>query len=173
MKNLKPLDYRIVFELLKGAKRSDREIAKVLGVSQPTVTRRRAILERELIEGYTAIPKWKKLGYNILAITVIKSKQILGLEDNYEAVIEKGKKWLMGKPNVIMGGGCRGMGKDAFMISVHKSYSEFNEFMFENKRKMGDQVEDYQTYLVDLGGRELLKPLHLKYLAETQMEETS
>ena len=173
MKNLKPLDYRILFELMRGAKRSDREIAKVLGVSQPTVTRRRATLERELIDGYTVIPKWKKLGYDILAFTFVKTKPILGLEDRFEAAHEMGTKWLMGKPNILMGGGCRGMGWDAFFISVHTSYSDFNEFMFENKRKMGDQVEDYQTFLVDLGGRELLKPLHLKYLAETQMEETS
>jgi len=158
---------------MKGAKRSDREIAKIIGVSQPTVTRRRTLLEKEAIDGYTVFPKWKKLGYEILALTFVKSKPILGLEDRYEAAHKKGKKWLMEHPNIIMGGGCRGMGMDGFMISVHKSYSEFNQFMFKHKRQLGDQVNDVQTFLVDLGGSELLKPLHLKYLAETKQEEES
>ena len=168
MRKLKPLDYRIMLELMRGAKRSDKEIAKVLGVSQPTVTRRRALLEKELIDGYTAIPKWRKLGYEILALTFIKTKPILGLEDQYEDVRNQGRKWLMERPNIIMGGGCQGMGMDAFIISVHKNYSDHSEFMLSLKRQMGDKVDDVQTFLVDLGGSELLKPLHLKYLAETK-----
>ncbi|MDH5391251.1 MAG: helix-turn-helix domain-containing protein, partial [Candidatus Bathyarchaeota archaeon] len=37
----------LLLELLKDSKRSDREIAKVLGVSQPTVSRMRWRLEEE------------------------------------------------------------------------------------------------------------------------------
>ena len=173
MKKLTSLDFKLLFELMKGAKTSDRKIAKALGVSQPTVTRRRKLVEEELVDGYTVVPKWRKLGYEMLAITFVKSKPILGLKSNYKLAHEKGSKWLMEHPNIIMGGGCRGMGMDGFMISVHKSYSDFNRFLFEHKRYLGDQVEDVQTFLVDLGGQELLKPLHLKYLAETTMEETS
>jgi DNA-binding Lrp family transcriptional regulator len=168
MKELRPLDYGLLWELIKNSRRSDRELARVLGSSQPTVTRRRAFLEKELIDGYTAIPKWEKLGYEILALTFVKTKTILGLEEKYTAAHEKGRKWLMDQPNVIMGGGCRGMGMDGFFISVHKSYTEFNEFMFQHKRKVGDQVEDVQTILVNLAGKEILKPLNLKYLAETK-----
>ena len=40
-----------------------------MGVSQPTVTRRRAELEKEKLLDYTAIPDLKKLGFEILAIT--------------------------------------------------------------------------------------------------------
>ncbi len=43
MKELKPIDYKILFELMKDSHRSDRQLAKALGVSQPTVTRRREI----------------------------------------------------------------------------------------------------------------------------------
>ena len=55
MKKLKLLDYRLLFELMKDAKRSDRQLANILGISQPTVSRKRAFLEKELIDGYTAI----------------------------------------------------------------------------------------------------------------------
>ena len=169
MTKLTPVDYKLLLELMKGAKRSDTELAKLLDISQPTVTRRRSIIERELIDGYTAIPKWEKLGYAILAIIFHKTKPILGLEDRYEEIYEKGKKWLMEQPNILMGGGCRGMGMDSFIISVHKSYSDFNNFMYDHKRKFGDLIEDVQAVLVDLGGREVLKPLHLKYFAEAEV----
>jgi len=74
----KSLDLFIVSELLKNAKRSDRALAKKLGVSQPTVTRRRAKVEKELVDGYTAIPRWHKLGYEILAFTFVKTRSLLG-----------------------------------------------------------------------------------------------
>ena len=60
MKELKQIDYKLLFELMKNSHRSDRQLAKALGVSQPTVTRRRAILEKDYIEGYTVIPKFGK-----------------------------------------------------------------------------------------------------------------
>ena len=168
MRKLKPLDYKILFELMKNAKRSDRQLAKLLRVSQPTVSRRRAFIEKELIDGYTAVPKWKKLGYEILAITLIKTKSGLASKEKYAAVRKRGLEWLMKQPNIIMSGGCRGMGISAFMISVHKSYSDYDEFMYRYRLELADTVDDLQTVIVNLAGRELLKPLHLKYLAETK-----
>ena len=40
MQNLKSIDYKILFALMKNSKISDRQLAKEIGVSQPTVTRR-------------------------------------------------------------------------------------------------------------------------------------
>jgi len=45
MTKLKVIDYKILFELTKNSKISDRKLAKKVGVSQPTITRRRAKLE--------------------------------------------------------------------------------------------------------------------------------
>ena len=139
-----------------------------MGVSQPTVSRRRAFIERELIDGYTAVPKWEKLGYEILAITLIKTKSGLASKEKYAAVRKRGLEWLMKQPNIIMSGGCRGMGVSAFMISVHKNYSDYDEFMYKYRLELADTVEDLQTVIVNLAGREILKPLNLKYLAETE-----
>lgn len=168
MRKLRELDYKLLFELMKNSKRSDRQLAKTLGSSQPTITRSRAFLERELIDGYTIIPKWEKLGYTILAITFVKTKQALGMKEKYQAAHNKGTKWLMQNPNIIMGGGCRGMGMDGFLISVHKSYSDFDKFMFDHKREMGEFVDHIQTVIVNLDGSAILKPLHLKYLTEAK-----
>jgi len=65
-----------------------------------------------------------------------------------------------------MGGACEGIGMNSFIISVHRNYSDHSEFMLKLRLEMGNFIDDVQTILVDLG-TERLKPLHLKYLAET------
>jgi DNA-binding Lrp family transcriptional regulator len=165
---MKSIDYKILFALMKNSKISDRQLAKEIGVSQPTVTRRRARLEKEAIDGYTAIPKWKTLGYEILAFTFIKSKQELWLKKNVHVFRERGTKWMIKHPNVLMSGGSRGMNMDGFMISVHRSYSSLDKFLSEQKNELGDMFTDIQTVIVNLGGSDILKPLHLKYLADAE-----
>lgn len=168
MMDLKPSDYRLLFELMRDSKRSDRQLAKVLGMSQPTVTRKRAILEKEFIDGYTAIPRWDKLGYEIFAISLVKIKSGIASKEKYESTRRKALDWLMAQHNIIMAGACRGLGVDSFMISLHKSYSEYDEFMRDYRLELGEFAEDIQSALVNLRGKELVKPFHLKYLAEAK-----
>jgi len=168
MEKLKSIDYKILFALMKNSKISDRQLAKEIHVSQPTVTRRRARLEKEAIDGYTAIPKWKKLGYEILVITLVKNKPIYHSKENYEAMREKGIGWLMKQPNVIFGGGIEGSGVNSFIMSVHKSYSDYSNFLQKLRIDWGDQIEDMQYLIVDLTSEKRIKPLHLKYLAEAE-----
>jgi len=54
------------------------------------------------------------------------------------------------------------------MMSFHKSYSDYDEFMRNYKLELGDFIDDVQSVLVNLGGKELIKPLNLKYLAEAK-----
>ena len=173
MKKLIPLDFKLLFELMKGAKTSDREIARTLGVSQPTVTRRRAMLEKEVIDGYTVVPKWSEIGYEILAVTLVKSSFKFGSNEKRESTYMKAMEWLAKQPNVILGSGCRGMGMTGIMISLHKTYAELDEFLVNHRQQLGDILEDVQTVIVNLSGKAYYRPLHLKYLAETRMEETS
>ena len=168
MQKRKSIDFEILAALMKNSKISDRQLAKDIGVSQPTVTRRRARLEKEVIDGYTMIPKWKKLGYDILAFTFVKSTQDLWLKEHYDATRERAGKWLAEHPNVLMSGGCRGMGMTGFIISVHKSYSDFDDFMTEHRIELGDMLADIDSIIVNLEGKDILKPLHMKYLAEAE-----
>jgi DNA-binding Lrp family transcriptional regulator len=49
---MKDIERRLISELMKNSRRSDRELAKALGTSQPTITRGK--LEREgIIKEYT------------------------------------------------------------------------------------------------------------------------
>ena len=166
MRKLKPEDYRILFELMKNARISDRNLAKLLGTSQPTVSRKRAFLEKELLEGYTAVPKWDKMGFEILAVILVRSPLKFASEKERRDAIDKSHKWLSKQPNVIMASECRGMGMTGVMISLHKNYSEFDEFMNNHRQQLGDLLEEVQTIVVNLSGKGVNRPLHLKYLAE-------
>jgi DNA-binding Lrp family transcriptional regulator len=165
VEKLKDVDYKILAALMRNSKTSDRQLAKEIGVSQPTVTRRRAGLEKDAIDGYTLIPKWAKVGYKILAFTFVKSKESLWLKEHYETVRQQGTKWAMAHSNVLMAGGCRGMGVNGFLISVHKDYSDFDEFMRRHQQEMGKMLTGIESIIVNLEGIDILKPLHLKYLA--------
>ena len=67
---MKDVELKLISELLKNSRRSDRELAKVIGVSQPTVSRLIQKLEKQgLIREYTMIPDYVRLGFQIVSIT--------------------------------------------------------------------------------------------------------
>jgi len=57
------------------------------------------------------------------------------------------------------------MGKNGVLISLHKSYSDYSDFLAENLREWGDHILEYETMLINLKGR-IVKPLSLTYLGE-------
>jgi len=153
----------LLLELLKDAKRSDREIAKTLGVSQPTVSRtRQRLVEEGWIKDFTVIPDFVKMGYEIMAISSFKSKV------NEESV-KKAIKVTMAKPNIIFASSGHGMGKNAVMISLHRNYTDFSNFLRNLRLEGGDDLRDYDTMLISLKEK-AVKPLSLTYLGE--QEET-
>lgn len=168
MAKAKDTDRKILQELLRNSKISDRQLGKKLGISQATVTRRRRILEREIIGDYTFIPIWSKMGYEIFAINLIKSKPSIATTEKYEAIRKKGQEWLMKQPNIIMAGGCQGPGVNAFAISVHRNYPDFDEFTRRFKLEWGEAIDDFQPILINLVGNQIVKPFNLKYLSQTE-----
>jgi DNA-binding Lrp family transcriptional regulator len=170
MKELKPIDYKILFELMKDSHRSDRQLAKALGVSQPTVTRRRAMLEENYIEGYTVIPKFGQIGFEIAAITFLKSKLKYESGEAKNKALQKMKEWYMKQTNVIMAVDGRGMGWDAVCISLHENFASFAEFIRAHDSELSDWVVESQTFHADLKGGIVIKPFHLKYLASLKQQ---
>jgi DNA-binding Lrp family transcriptional regulator len=166
--NLKSIDYKIIGALMKNAKMSDRQLAKEIGVSQPTVTRRRTRLEQEALDGYTAIPKWEKLGYRILALTFVKTKSLLDPNKTRATAYAKALEWMHQQPNVILASHCRGLGWDAFMMSVHRDYADLDEFLGKHNSDLGPMLDSVGSVLVNLADKQRLKPMHLKYLADAE-----
>ena len=168
MKDLKPIDYKLLFELMKDSHRSDRRLAKALGVSQPTVTRRRALLEENFIEGYTVIPKFGKIGYELAAFTFLKSKLKQKTGQEKEEALKNMKEWYLNQPNVILVADGRGMGWDAVCISLHENFTDYTEFIRAQDSELADFIIENQTFHADLKPGLVIKPFHLKYLAKTQ-----
>jgi DNA-binding Lrp family transcriptional regulator len=164
MKELKPIDYKILFELMKDSHRSDRQLAKSLGVSQPTVTRRRAMLEENFIDGYTVIPKFGQIGFEIAAFTFLKSKLKFKAADEKTEALQKIKDWYLKQPNVILVLDGRGMGWDAVCVSLHEDFSNFAEFIRAHDSELSDWVVESQTFHADLQAGIVFKPFHFKYL---------
>jgi len=156
---MKKGEARLLSELFKDSKRSDRELAKVLKVSQPTVTRTRHKLEKEgLVRQYTIIPDFVRMGFKILAISCFKSR--LNKESaEYERVAA------ISKPNVVYAAECSGMGMNAVVVSLHKSYFDYVDFARELRSEVGDDLEKSDSFIVGLEGL-VFKPFDLKYLAE-------
>jgi DNA-binding Lrp family transcriptional regulator len=100
MSELKSIDYKILASLMKNAKISDRQLAKEIGVSQPTVTRRRA-LEKEVIDAYTAIPKWAELGVEIMAFPFIQGRDRAIKPGELQESIRISSEWFSREPNVV------------------------------------------------------------------------
>jgi DNA-binding Lrp family transcriptional regulator len=167
MKELKPLDYQLLFELMKDSHRSDRQLAKALGISQPTVTRRRAMLEDSTIEGYTVIPKFGQIGFEIAAFTFMKTKLNHKKGAEREDTFNKLKEWYLKQPNVVTVLGGQGLGWDAVCVSLHENYTGFAEFLRNQEAELSDVVAETQSFQADLKPGVLVKPFHLKYLAKS------
>jgi hypothetical protein len=60
------------------------------------------------------------------------------------------------------------MGVDSFMISLHKNYSDYDNFMRSCRLEMAEFMYDVQSILVNLCGKEILKLLDFRYLAEAK-----
>ena len=155
---------KLLLEMMRNSRRSDRDLARVLHVSQPTVTRTRQKLERDYVETYTLIPKFDKIGYEILAFTFCKSKTYEKAET--EKMTRHAAEWCMKHPNVVFAGDGEGIGKDAIVVSFHKSYSDYADFMREFTIEWANFVTDLQSFLVSVRNGIIMKPFDMKYLAD-------
>ena len=83
---MREIEWKVLSELMKNSRRSDRELARAMKSSQPTVTKARRKLEKQgYIEEYTMIPHFDKLGYEILAVTFFRYKKRFDTEKKCES----------------------------------------------------------------------------------------
>jgi DNA-binding Lrp family transcriptional regulator len=156
---------RLVSEMLKNSKKSDRELANILGVSQPTVSRTRARIEKEYIKTYTIIPDFQKLGYQITAFSFAKLKPKSENIQNTKA-FQQFKEWIAKRPNIIFAGDGEGFGKDFIIVSFHKNYSSYAKFVRAFTMDWGHLLDNFESFLVSIGSEYTLRDFDLKYLAD-------
>jgi DNA-binding Lrp family transcriptional regulator len=168
MKNLTALDFKILFELIKNSRRSDRQLAKILNVSQPTITRRRTIIEKNGILEYTAIPDLKKLGFEILAFTFGK----WNFQKYPDTRVEEIEDFIAKHPNIIFISTGTGSGYDIVGISIHKDYSDYSKIIQDFRLGWGKYFESFTTFVVSLQSDDILRNLTFKYLANILEDQT-
>ena len=157
----KETETKLLAELLKNSKKSDREIGKILGVSQPTVSRTRSKLEKDgVIQEYTIIPDFSKLGFELMAITTGRFKV-----PRTKETMEKATAYMKKFPNILLSSRAQGMRKDAVIISLHENFTDYENFVVTLKSDWANIVEDMESILISLKGF-VAKPFSLKYLAE-------
>lgn len=166
-KGLKDVQLRLISELLKNSRRSDRELAKAIGVSQPTVSRILAKLEKEgFIRNYTIIPDFGKLGYSILAIIFVRLKESYSREETEKirkAVKDRVEQSRFG---IVMLERGIGLGYDACIISIYRDYAEYSlhkdvirAFPFIDTLKT-------ETFIINLEDEVRYRPLNFEALAK-------
>jgi len=173
MKRLKDIDYKIISELIKNSKLSDRKLAKVLGVSQPTISRKRARFEREGLLDYTAIPDFEKFGFEIMAFSFYSwtPEANKELAQNREEILKKLSAFLSMHPNIFFSSNGRGFRMERMMISIHKSYTDYVKLMNDVNEEWGMYVDKSDSFIVSLKKDVVGRRLSFKNLGEILSRE--
>ena len=163
---MKEVELKLVIELLKNSHRSDRELARAIGVSQPTLSRTRVRLEKQgAIKEYTIIPDYVQLGFALMSITFTKmrgqlSKQIM------DELKKKARNTMSEHPSaLILGNTGIGCNADYVAIAFHKDYSEYMEFMSDIRQFPNVNIDETRSFLIDLDEKNQFQPLSFYHLA--------
>lgn len=164
---MKELERKLIAELIRNSRRSDRELAKAVGCSQPTVSRMIKRLEKEgYIKEYTMIPEFHRLGYEIMALTFIQNEKKSGMEE-LEDLRTKGReleKNSAASALFIM----NGIGRDSnrVILSLHESYSSFADFVRLMKQLAAYNVHYVDSFLISTTDKSHSRPLTFAVLGD-------
>jgi len=163
---MKDIEVKVLAELMRNSRISDRELAKAIGVSQPTITRTRTKLESEgIIEEYTLIPDFRKLGYELMAFLFMGKQETMERvksEELRKAVAEMEKKTPVATLSVADG---IGLGKGRVIVILFKDYSSYIEKLGIIRKLPNVEAENMEGFLVDLGSERNFRILSMKQLA--------
>lgn len=163
---LKETELKLISELMWNSRQSDRELARAIGVSQPTVTKLRTNLEKEgIIQEYTTVPDFAKLGYQIMAVTLAKLESPATAEvvqKTIDIAREKSPEW----PEVVMIERVTGMGYNGLVVSFHKDYTSYVAFKHWLERYSFLGFTNIDSMMVDLHDKVRYKPFTFSTLAE-------
>jgi DNA-binding Lrp family transcriptional regulator len=144
---------------MKNPRLSDRELAKKLGISQPTVSRRRKNLEKEGFLTYMGRPDFLKIGFTIMAfnfITLNNEAERMSMEKS-KSYLEKVASFLKKYPNIIFATTGRGLGMRRLAISVHKSYTDYLKFRTNLDLEWAELLEKSASFIVSLDGDNIVR----------------
>ena len=157
---LREVELKLIAELMKNSRSSDRELAKRMRVSQPTVTRIRNKLESEsIIRDYTMIPDFVRLGYNLASITFSRLREPPS-RNVFDAIKKRVRELEKKNPSPVIVS-MKGIGCDADYMSVafHKTYAEYSQYIEYIRQFPWVRPKDLRSFVIDL-----LDTDHFRYL---------
>jgi len=153
---------KVLYQLLKNSKKSDRDLAKVLKSSQPTITRMRKKLERSgMVRDYTVIPDFRKMGFEILALTFVKMRSKILTPK----VMVGAKRYAARFPNAIFASSGEGLGMTGVIISLHKNYTDYHRNLNKMRVDWKEFTDDIKSFVISIGEGEF-KRFSLTYLGD-------
>jgi DNA-binding Lrp family transcriptional regulator len=164
---LKELEMKLLYELMKNSRRSDRELAKAVGVSQPTVSRYLERMQKDFGITFTATADLGKAGFEIIALT-------FGRKETERIEPKKVQELLEEHRNSIIfatTGESSGKVAERMMISVHKSYSDYVRFRRYLQQEWQGLVLISGSFLISLKSDKTIRPLSTHYLFEKAVRE--
>jgi len=164
MTKLKDIDQKILSALLKNAKTSDRRLAKKVGVSQPTITRRRARLEKEGKLSYRLIPELKELGFEIMTFIFLfwETKYYEGTKR--EEFLKRVKEFFSKNPEIVFASSGQGLEMTRMAITVHRSYSDYVAFRRRFESKWSKYYGRMATFTISLESDQVIQHLTFEQL---------
>lgn len=164
---MKRNEWKLISELMKNPRRSDRELAKVVGVSQPTVNRMIKKLEKEgYIKEYTVIPDFRKLGYHLLALIFVKLRGGLSAEEVAEAR-RVAQESLKAEPfEIVMLERGIGLGYNGVVVSFHEDYASYLKLKSWLKHFTFLELSELDSFLISLDDKVRYRPLTFATLAK-------
>ena len=165
-KTFKDVEVKLIAELMRNSRRSDRDLAHSVGVSQPTVSRIIKRLETErIIQEYTIIPNFNKLGYNICALTFAIFATPQDMTALRKMIEEYGRRLSEIPEAVVIE---RGIGEKAsgVVISFHETYSEYKKFLEWLNQFSASTNYALHHFIIDLDDK-----MHLRYLTFSTLAE--
>lgn len=169
---MKDVELKLICELMKNSRKSDRDLARAIGCSQPTVSRVRGKLEKEgYIKEYTAIPDFHKLGFEIVAITFSRFLRELASEELNE--LRRASKELEKKnpKAILMAMNGMGLGCNRVFISFHENYSSYMKTLRLIKTIPNVDPSHVESFVISLVGEEHFQPLTLLTIAKYLIEK--
>ena len=170
-RTMKDIELRLVSELMKNSRRSDKELAKAIGVSQPTVSRLIRKLEREgVFTEYTVLPDFAKLGYRIFSLTFCTWQKGVTKDEMGKAWEWALKRVDKAPSNIVFIE--RGIGLDfnSVLGSFHKDYESYSRLIQYLKTNPFLDTDKLESFLICLDDEVHYQPLTLSTLAQHLLE---
>lgn len=148
---MKDTELKLISELMKDSRRSDRELGKEVGVSQPTVSRLiKRLEENGVIKEYAMIPDVRKLGIKIVAFTFGVWKPEMFKDQLEGERIGKAMGFILGHPSVVFASSGRGLGMERMFVTAHKDYTAYANFMRQARSEWAGLLTNLESFVISL-----------------------